>query len=371
MVVPTDIKERFMFNSFLEKLSGAIESVENPHEMLIRLIIGLSLIIVVLIFRKQIARCFVFAFNKTFLRNSEKGQKALKDSLVTPLSFFLFVVAVWGGTEIIAPSGEIRSPIILLVKLGLIISAGWFGIRLINSDYSFVLSDSSSQSKKTAVKFLSNIFKVVIGTFCALLVLERFGVSATKIFAALGLGGVAIAFACKDAVENMLSGVIIVFDRPFEVEDFIEVDGVQGTVEDIGLRTTRIRELDGSERIFPNTTMANTPIANWTKITRRSVNSEFGLTYDMSKEQVVRFNEGLEKILKSHEDVVSESVRISFDEYGESALIIKAFYYIDEADIVKYKRVLTDINLSVKEFVDNSDIEMAFSTHTVHLINEK
>ncbi len=352
-------------------MSGAIESVENPHEMLIRLIIGLALILIVLIFRKKIAQCFVFVFGKLFIRKSEMGRKALKDSLVTPLSFFLLVVSIWGGTEIIAPSGEVRSPILLIVKIGLIVSSGWFGIRLINSDYSFVLSDSSSQSKKTAVKFISNIFKGAIIIFSALLVLEQFGVSATKIFAALGLGGVAIAFACKDAVENMLSGFIIIFDRPFEVDDTIEIEGVTGTVEDIKIRTTRIRAVDGSERIYPNTKMANTPLANWTKISKRAVNSEFGLTYNMSREQLEKFSAELEKILRAHSEVIDESVRISFDEYGESALIVKAFYYIREADIIKYKRVLTDINLSVKEFIDSSDIEMAFSTQTVHLINEK
>lgn len=356
-----------MLTSFLEKLSSAIESVDNPKEMLIRLIVGLSVLLVLIIFRNKLSQLLVYSFNKLFLRNSEKARAATKESVTKPLSFFICVIGIYIGSEIIAPSGEVRSPVLLIVKLGLIISVGWFFIKLIESYKN--INDNSSQSKKTAVKFISNIFKAVIATICALLVLEQFGISATKIFAALGIGGVAVAFACKDAVENLLSGFIIIFDKPFEVDDFIEIGDVCGTVEDIKIRTTRIRELDGSERIFPNTTMANSPITNWTKISSRSVNSQFGLTYSMTKEQVIRFTQGLNKILNENENVNDESIRISFDEYGESALIINAFYVIEQADIFKFKNVLTDINLSVKEFVDSSDIEMAFNTQTVHLVN--
>ncbi|MBR2133682.1 MAG: mechanosensitive ion channel family protein [Eubacterium sp.] len=358
-----------MFNSFIEKLANTIDGIENPHEMLIRLIIGIALLVVCFVFRTKLAQFIVFTVNKLFIRNSSKTQNALKECLVKPLSFFICVIAIYGATEIIAPSGMVRSQIVVLVKLGLIISVGWFGIILVGSNYSFLIDDNSSQGKKTAVKFISNIFKGAIGTVCALMILEQFGISATKIFAALGLGGVAVAFACKDAVENMLSGFIIIFDKPFEVDDFIEIDGVSGTVTDIKIRTTRIRELDGSERVFPNTTMANSPITNWTKISFRSVNAKFGLTYSMKKEQVNRFITELKAIISNHKSVQESSIRISFDEYGESALIISAFYNINEPNIFKFKEVLTDINLSIKEFVDSSDIEMAFNTQTVHLIN--
>lgn len=97
----------------------------------------------------------------------------------------------------------------------------------------------------------------------ALLVLELLGYSATRIFAALGIGGVAVAFACKDAVENLISGFIIVFNKPFRVGDFITVGELSGTVEDIAVRSTTLRALDGSRYVLPNTALTNQSIVNY------------------------------------------------------------------------------------------------------------
>ena len=358
-----------MFNTILEKLQESISSVQSTKEMLIRLIIGLAIFIVALLFKGKIAQFIVFIFNKTVLKKHPNGQKAISESLTKPLSYFLLIDAVYASTEIIAPSGEIRNPILFAVKLAFIITSAWFGIRLIGSD-NFMLHDESSQTKKTAVKFISNIMRGAIATFAILLVLEQFGFSASKLFAALGLGGVAVAFACKDAVENMLSGFIIIFDKPFEVEDFIEVEGVSGTVEDIKIRTTRIRALDGSERVFPNTKMANAVVTNWTKISSRSVSATYGLTYSMTSNQVTQFTDALRKILTQTPEVDAGGIRISFDSYGDSALEINAFFVIEEADINKFKSVLNNINLRIKDYVDSSDIEMAFNTHTVHIAKD-
>ena len=119
--------------------------------------------------------------------------------------------------------------------------ACWGGVRLLNGEldnYTFDTAAGEDKTRLTAFRFISNVAKIVIICIGALLVLELLGYSATRIFAALGIGGVAVAFACKDAVENLISGFIIVFNKPFRVGDFITVGELSGTVEDIAVRST-------------------------------------------------------------------------------------------------------------------------------------
>ena len=196
-------------NSILSKLVTSIEGVKDEKEMLLRLIIGLAVFLLLALFRKQISKAIVWLCTKTIARKSDVAQRALVDALSVPLSFFIFVFGIYISTEIIAPSGEIRNPVLLIFKLGVIFSISWFLINFINSDFSFVLSDDDSKTKKTAVNFISNLIKIFIVILSLLLMLEQFGISATRVFAALGIGGVAVAFACKDAVENLLSGFIL------------------------------------------------------------------------------------------------------------------------------------------------------------------
>ena len=197
-------------NSILSKLVTSIEGVKDEKEMLLRLIIGLAVFLLLALFRKQISKAIVWLCTKTIARKSDVAQRALVDALSVPLSFFIFVFGIYISTEIIAPSGEIRNPVLLIFKLGVIFSISWFLINFINSDFSFVLSDDDSKTKKTAVNFISNLIKIFIVILSSLLMLEQFGISATRVFAALGIGGVAVAFACKDAVENLLSGLFMI-----------------------------------------------------------------------------------------------------------------------------------------------------------------
>lgn len=352
--------------AFLNKLVSSIEGVKDEKEMLLRLIIALAVFLIFTAFRKQISSAVVWLCTKTFARGSEKARRALRESLTTPLSFFVFVLGVYISSEIIAPTGEIRSRLLLVLKLGLIISAAWFAINFIGSDFSFILNGDDSKTKKTAVNFISNFTKLVVGVVAALLVLEQFGISATRIFAALGIGGVAVAFACKDAVENMLSGFIIIFDKPFEVDDAIELDGEIGTVEDIRIRTTRLRMVDGSEKVYPNTTIANAAIVNFSKMNKRSFDETLWINYRHSGEEAEIFCKDLKELILKYDNVIKDDIRVNFLNYGTHALEINIFFYVTTVNIAEYQEFKSHINADIKSLADSTDIELAFTSQTIY-----
>lgn len=361
---------REKLEAFLNKLVSSIEGVENEKEMLLRIIIALAVFLLFTAFRKHISKAIVWICTKSFARRSRKARAALSDSLTNPLSFFIFVLGVYISTEIVAPTGEIRSQILVILKLGLIISTAWFAINFIGSDFSLVLNGDDSKSKKTAVTFINNFLKVIIGIIAVLLVLEQFGISAARIFTALGIGGVAVAFACKDAVENMLSGFIIIFSKPFEVDDAISLDGEVGTVEEIKIRTTRLRMVDGSEKVYPNTTIANAAIVNFSKMNKRSFDETLWINYKHSGDEAERFCNDLKELILNYDNVIKDDVRVNFLSYGTHALEINIFFYVTTVNIAEYQAFKSKINSDIKNFVDNTDIELAFSSQTIYFADK-
>lgn len=357
-------------NSILSKLVTSIEGVKDEKEMLLRLIIGLAVFLLLALFRKQISKAIVWLCTKTIARKSDVAQRALVDALSVPLSFFIFVFGIYISTEIIAPSGEIRNPVLLIFKLGVIFSISWFLINFINSDFSFVLSDDDSKTKKTAVNFISNLIKIFIIILSSLLMLEQFGISATRVFAALGIGGVAVAFACKDAVENLLSGFIIIYDKPFEVDDFIKIDNEAGQVEEIKIRTTRLRMTDGSQKIYPNTTVANSAIINLSRMSHRLINENLGIEYKHSSKEINAFCSKLKELILSYDESDKSDVRVNFTDYSDSSLDIEAFFYVDIPSLQDYLTFKSKFNCDVKTIADDMNIDFAFTSRSVYFANE-
>ena len=344
-------------NSILSKLVTSIEGVKDEKEMLLRLIIGLAVFLLLALFRKQISKAIVWLCTKTIARKSDVAQRALVDALSVPLSFFIFVFGIYISTEIIAPSGEIRNPVLLIFKLGVIFSISWFLINFINSDFSFVLSDDDSKTKKTAVNFISNLIKIFIIILSSLLMLEQFGISATRVFAALGIGGVAVAFACKDAVENLLSG-------------FIKIDNEAGQVEEIKIRTTRLRMTDGSQKIYPNTTVANSAIINLSRMSHRLINENLGIEYKHSSKEINAFCSKLKELILSYDESDKSDVRVNFTDYSDSSLDIEVFFYVDIPSLQDYLTFKSKFNCDVKTIADDMNIDFAFTSRSVYFANE-
>ena len=243
-------------------------------------------------------------------------------------------------------------------------------INFINSDFSFVLSDDDSKTKKTAVNFISNLIKIFIVILSSLLMLEQFGISATRVFAALGIGGVAVAFACKDAVENLLSGFIIIYDKPFEVDDFIKIDNEAGQVEEIKIRTTRLRMTDGSQKIYPNTTVANSAIINLSRMSHRLINENLGIEYKHSSKEINAFCSKLKELILSYDESDKSDVRVNFTDYSDSSLDIEVFFYVDIPSLQDYLTFKSKFNCDVKTLADDMNIDFAFTSRSVYFANE-
>jgi MscS family membrane protein len=215
----------------------------------------------------------------------------------------------------------------------------------------------------------SKTIKISLVIAAILLTADNMGVDIKTLLAGLSVGGLALGLAAQDTIANMFGAVAILLDKPFHIGDRIRILSVDGTVESIGLRSTRIRNLDGHHVTVPNKTMGNEIITNITRRPTIKTEMNFGLTYDTPAEKVKRATLILEEIFQSNPK--TGDLIISFNKFADSALNIFVVHVWNGTDAKQHFKEMQELNLKIKERFDAEKIEMAFPTQTVFVKNEK
>ncbi|MFW5992052.1 MAG: mechanosensitive ion channel family protein [Halanaerobiaceae bacterium] len=225
-------------------------------------------------------------------------------------------------------------------------------------------TDKTPDQRK--VLHLSLFFlKIFIWILAFVFLLDNLDVKLTGLLTGLGVGGIAIGFAAQSVLTDIFSYFTIFFDRPFDIGDFIIVGDYKGTIEHIGLKTTRVRSLGGEEVIISNTDLLNSRINNYKRMERRRINFSFGVTYETDKEQ-------LEKIPGIVEDIINdiegaEFDRAHFGSFENFNLLFQVVYYVKSADYKVYMDIQEKINLRLKEELKKWGIQFAYPTQTVYV----
>jgi MscS family membrane protein len=209
------------------------------------------------------------------------------------------------------------------------------------------------------------VFTIIVGV---LVTLDNIGVNITAAIASLSIGGLAIGLAAQDTLANLFGAVAVFVDKPFRIGDRIQLDGVDGTVEAIGMRSTRVRNLDGYLVTIPNKTMGNATITNITRRPTIKTEINFGLTYDTSTEKLKRAVEILEEIYRGHPQ--THDLIISFNKFADSALNIMVLHWWKGTDGRACLTAMHEMNFKVKERFEAEHLDFAFPSQTVYLKQE-
>jgi MscS family membrane protein len=209
------------------------------------------------------------------------------------------------------------------------------------------------------------VFTIVVGV---LVTLDNIGVNITAAIASLSIGGLAIGLAAQDTLANLFGAVAVFVDKPFRIGDRIQLDGVDGTVESIGMRSTRVRNLDGYLVTVPNKTMGNATITNITRRPTIKTVINFGLTYDTTTEQLKRAVKILEEIYRGHTG--TQDVIISFNNFADSSLNIQVVHWWKGTDGRACLAGMQEMNFKVKERFEAEKLDFAFPSRTVYLKQE-
>ncbi|MGB7339121.1 MAG: mechanosensitive ion channel family protein [Phototrophicaceae bacterium] len=215
--------------------------------------------------------------------------------------------------------------------------------------------------------FLRVVAKVFIVVMGLLIVVQEFGYSITGLVASFGIIGLAISLAAQDTAANILGFTTIVSDNPFQVGDYILSGSIAGTVEEVGVRTTRIRKLDQSLVTVPNSSLTNAAVTNWSRLVKRRLDFYIGLTYTTTSEQMQSLLHDLREMLKARETVDADSVIVNFVEFADSALKIRIIAYVMLADWAEFTAEQEAVNLDIMEIVEQAGLSMAFPHTSVYI----
>ncbi len=214
------------------------------------------------------------------------------------------------------------------------------------------------------MRVVAKVFIVVMGL---LIIVQEFGYNITGLVASFGVIGLAVSLAAQDTAANVLGFTTIISDNPFEVGDYIIAGDVKGTVEEVGVRTTRVRKLDQSLVTVPNSTLTGAAVTNWSRLSKRRLDFYIGLTYNTSASQIREVLHEIREMLKERENIDSDSVIVNFVEFADSALNIRIIASILIADWAEFTTEQELINLNIMEIVEGLGLSMAFPSTSVYI----
>jgi small-conductance mechanosensitive channel len=225
---------------------------------------------------------------------------------------------------------------------------------------------SANPSGATHVMVVGLIARIALWAIAVLVTLDNLGFNITTLMASLGIGGIAVALAVQNILGDIFSSVSIALDKPFVIGDFIVVDDYMGTVEYVGLKTTRIRSLGGEQIIFSNTELLKNRIRNYKRMQERRIQFEFSIAYETAPEKVEQVAQMVKEILASPNYGIRFD-RAHFKSYGESGLQFEVVYYVLDPDYNKYMDIQQSINLALMRQLRERGITFAHPARSLYL----
>ncbi len=302
-------------------------------------------------------------------RTKTKLDDILIDMIEEPAMLAIILGGIWYAITTLTLTEAGQSFFDKAIWGVIILNIAWFISRFFEAMVTEYLIPLTSKSENDFDDQILPIarkgVKFVIWTLAIIVALDNAGYNIGAILAGLGIGGIALAMAAKDTVANIFGGVMIFVDKPFKIKDRIKIDGFDGTVTEIGLRSTRIKTLAGTEVTIPNNTFTDNAVENVTREPSRKISLNLGLVYDTPGKDIEKAMKLLETIAKKHSKNITEGYKIAFNSFGDFSLGILFIYYIKKsADILETQ---TQINLDILNEFNKNKLSMAFPTQTIEL----
>ena len=318
------------------------------------------------IIRRSVQRLGVFADTTT-----TRWDDVVYYSISPPAEWAMWVCIVYGSLSLFEEAEAIRVSLLHLADTLLILLLGWLLHRVSTGIERELLSEHRGprdSDDRATISAIARLARITVWVLAALMVLQSLGVSVSGLLAFGGIGGIAVGFAAKDMLANFLGGLSIYLDRPFAVGDWIRSPdrSIEGTVEDIGLRVTRIRTFDQRPLYVPNSTFSNVALENPSRMTNRRIYEIIGVRYEDAG-RVAKIVNDVQIMLKEHEDIAQDRTMIvNFNHMGPSSLDFFVYAFTKTTNWVEYHAIKENVLLQILHIVELNDAEIAFPTHTIH-----
>jgi small-conductance mechanosensitive channel len=321
---------------------------------------------VLLILALKVFRYYILRYLKKW---AEKTSTTLDDFLIRAIERAVLPLMYFASFYISINTLELAESLQKILHGASVVVIMFFALRLVTNAIRHFIetkfgSEADPDAKVRQVKGIMVIINIVIWVIGVIFLLDNFGYDITAFITGLGIGGIAIALAAQNILGDLFNYFVIFFDKPFEVGDFVIVDDKRGTIESIGIKTSRIRSLTGEQLVFANSDLSGSRLHNYKRMEKRRVLFNLGVTYQTSLENLRAIPGIIKEIITDQKD--ADFDRAHFFKYGDFSLDIEAVYYILNSDYNTYMDIQQSINLSIFEEFAKRGIDFAYPTQTLY-----
>ena len=248
------------------------------------------------------------------------------------------------------------------IQVGVWVSSG---LQIWLEHYRKIEEDGANRTTMNALSFVG---RLILWVVIFLLVIDNLGVDVTALVAGMGIGGIAVALAVQNILGDLFASLSIVLDKPFVNGDFIVVGDMAGSVEHVGIKTTRIRSISGEQLVFSNSDLLQSRVRNFGRMEQRRVVFSLGVTYQTPAEKLERIPSLIRSAIEAQQGARFD--RSHFASYGDSALNFETVYYVESSDYAQHMDILQAVNLRIYRTFEDEGIEFAYPTQTLFVAKE-
>ena len=318
-----------------------------------------------------LVKILYWIFSNVFKRITSKTKTniddVLLDKLEKPLTYLVLIGGYWIAIHFLKFNDTISSVLENVAYLALVLDLTTIFSRIFDALVSEVIMPLSEKSESSfdnqLIPVIQKGVRSIIWVLGIIIGLDNIGFDITAMIAGLGIGGLALALAAQDSVKNIFAGIMIFLDKPFRLNDRIQINGHDGSVEEVGLRSTRIRTLEGRIVTIPNCTFTDNSVINVTSQPALKVKLNLGLTYDTNEEQMQNAINILEEIVKDQPQI-KDDFAAGFNGFGDFSLNILFIYYVKPEG--HWLDTQTLVNKEILRRFKKEGLEFAFPTQTIY-----
>lgn len=370
-VVATDAAEA-RTPDFLEHLVDVVLEAADVHSggnTTTHYVIAM-LFLVVALFARHIVSHFVFGLLKRVAaRTKTTFDDKLFPALETPAATFVMVAGIVAALKVLKLSETSDGAVRVGSTIAFSLVVFWALLRAFSAllDHGHEIAKERKLGIAAFMPWIKKSLLTVFAVVGVLMIVQGLGFDVRALLAGLGIGGLAFALAAQDTLGNIFGSIVVAIDQPFKIGEFVRIGNFLGMVEDIGLRSTKLRALDKSLVVIPNRTVANEAITNLARFTQRRVEQIISLTYDTKPEQMAEIVTEIRRIIESKPEINVPDTHVYFRDYAASSLDIWIVYVFKAPDFVAHMRIRQQINLEIMNAVLSRGLSFAFPTQTLHL----
>ncbi len=333
-------------------------------------LISLSILLFFIFLRTPLARGFISLLHSASSKTKNTLDDAIVDAIEPPVRLVFVLIGLYGMLAFLKLPVEISDFSSHFFHSMFAFCLFWALYRIVGIFSDFVEEYQGKIANRFSADlalFLIKAVRLVLIVMGFVIIVQEWGYNFTGFLASLGLGGLAFALAAKDTAANLFGSLVIFSDKPFDVGDWIQTPGVEGTVESIGIRSTRVRTFAKALVAVPNATLANSPITNWSRMTMRRIKMTVGLTYDTSSNQMQAILEEIREMLRNDPDINQNTILINFTDFQDSALGIFCYFFTNTTNWQEYLMVKERINLEIMKIVEKHKASFAFPSQSLYV----